>query len=103
MALKKKSKSPTPAPVLYPFTIEEELDLHGMAVDEAMAAAEQFLERYENKPGTILRIIHGHSNIAPDSIRKSLQRNFATVWKHRIKRHRLDVHNPGATLLEIAG
>ena len=103
MASKKKSPPPVHAPVLYPFVIEEDLDLHGMAVDEAMAAAEHLLERYKARPGAILRIIHGHSNIAPDSIRKSLYRNLGTIWKQRIKRYRLDVHNPGATLLEIAG
>ena len=99
MAAKRKPS----VPVLYDFVVEEEFDLHGMAVDEAMAAAEQLLERHRGKPGTIVRLVHGHSNSSPDSIRKSLHRNLATVWKRRVKRYRLDFHNPGATLVEIGG
>jgi len=101
-----KRKSPTPpvsVPVLYDFPIEEDLDLHGMAVDEALAAAAHLLDRYKGRPGAIVRIIHGHSNSAPDSIRKSLYRNFKTVWKHRVTRYRMDIHNPGATLVELVG
>jgi DNA-nicking Smr family endonuclease len=103
MPPKRKTSVPTPALVLYDFKVEEELDLHGMALDEALAMAEQLLERYRRKSGSILRIVHGHSNSAPDSIRKSLHRNFATVWKRHVKRYRLDFNNPGATLLEISG
>ena len=103
MAAKRKPSKPTPIPLIYDFTIEEELDLHGMAVDEALVAVGQLLERHRSKPGTILRVVHGHSNSAPDSIRKSLHRNLTTVWKQRIKKYRLDFHNPGATLMEISG
>ena len=98
----KASKPSNPPPVLYDFAIEEELDLHGMAVDEAIVAAGLLLERHRGKSGRILRIVHGHSNSAPDSIRKSLHRNLNTVWKRQVKRYRLDFHNPGATLLEMA-
>ena len=90
-------------PVIYDFVVEEELDLHGMAVDEALVAVGQLLERHRGKPGLILRVVHGHSNSAPDSIRKSLQRNLTTVWKNRVKKSRLDFLNPGATLIEITG
>ncbi len=102
MAPRRKPSPGRPALVLYDFKVEEELDLHGMAVDEALVAVGQLLERH-GKPGSILRVVHGHSNSAPDSIRKSLHRNFETVWKRRVKRYRLDFNNPGATLLEIAG
>ncbi len=98
----KTAKPSTPPPVLYDFVVEEELDLHGMAVDEALVAAGLLLERHRGKSGRILRIVHGHSNSAPVSIRKSLHRNLNTVWKRQVKRYRLDFHNPGATLVEIA-
>ena len=98
----KASKPSAPVPVIYDFTVEEELDLHGMAVDEALVAAGLLLDRHRGKPGRIVRIVHGHSNSAPDSIRKSLHRNLNTVWKRHVKRYRLDFMNPGATLVEIA-
>jgi len=104
MAPKRKpAAAPTHPFVLYDFKIDEELDLHGMAVDEAMAAADQLLERYHKRPGAILRVVHGSSNSAPNSIRKSLHRNFETVWKRRVNRYRLDILNPGATILEVSG
>ena len=101
MTSRRKASKPVPHSVLYDFAVEEELDLHGMAVDEALAAAEQLLERHRRKPGTIVRIVHGHSNPAPDSIRKSLHRGLATRWKGWVKRYRLDFNNPGSTLVEI--
>jgi DNA-nicking Smr family endonuclease len=99
VAQRKPRKSSTP--VVYDFAVAEELDLHGMAVDEAMVAAEQLFKRH--KPGAIVRLVHGHSNAAPDSIRKSLHRMLATAWKRKVKRYRLDFQNPGATLVELSG
>jgi len=95
--------SAAPALVLYDFKVEEELDLHSMAVDEALAAVDELLERHRRSPGSVLRIVHGHSNSSPDSIRKSLYRNLTTVWKRRVKRYRLDINNPGATLVKVSG
>ena len=82
---------------------EEELDMHGMAVDEALAAADALLSRYRGRPGAVLRLIHGHSNRGPDSIRTRLHHALATVWKRRVLRFRLDFHNHGATLVETSG
>jgi len=85
------------------FPVDEELDLHGMAVDEAVAATEQLLARHRGKPGNKLRLIHGHSNSAPDSIRKRIRLALDTVWSKRITRYRTDFNNPGATLVEVSG
>ena len=82
------------------FPVDEEIDLHGMAVDEALVAAEALLRRHRS--GATVRLIHGHSNRGPESIRTGLHRALVSVWKHRVKRHRTDFHNPGATLVEIA-
>lgn len=82
------------------FPVDEEIDLHGMAVDEALAAAESMLKRHRS--GAMLRMIHGHSNRGNDSIRTNLHRALSSVWKIRVKRFRTDFHNPGATLIEIA-
>jgi DNA-nicking Smr family endonuclease len=84
-------------------TVDEELDLHGMAVDEALAAVDQMLARHRGRPGSVLRVVHGHSNSSPDSIRKRLRLALDTVWKRRVNRYRIDFHNPGATLIEVSG
>jgi hypothetical protein len=82
------------------FPVDEEIDLHGMAVDEALTAAESMLKRHRS--GAMLRMIHGHSNRGNDSIRTNLHRALTSVWKIRVKRFRTDFHNPGATLIEVA-
>jgi DNA-nicking Smr family endonuclease len=82
------------------YPVDEEADLHGMAVDEALVAAEALLKRH--RAGATVRIIHGHSNRGNDSIRTNLHRALTSVWKNRVKRFRTDFHNPGATLIEIA-
>lgn len=82
------------------FPVDEEVDLHGMAVDEALVAAEAVLRRH--RAGAMVRLIHGHSNRGHDSIRTNLHRALTSVWKQRVKRFRTDFHNPGATLVEIA-
>jgi DNA-nicking Smr family endonuclease len=105
MARKRKAK-PASGPRVRRFLgpePEEELDLHGMAVDEALAAVDVLLTAYRGKAGILLRLIHGHSNRGPDSIRVRLHQNLATVWKRRVARYRLDFHNHGATLIETSG
>ena len=82
------------------FAADEDVDLHGMAVDEALAAAEEALNRHRS--GAVVRLIHGSSNRGPDSIRTRLLLSLNSVWKSKVKRSRLDFHNPGATLVEIA-
>lgn len=82
------------------YPVDEELDLHGMAVDEALTAAEALLKRHRG--GSTVRLVHGHSNRSHESIRSQLHRALTSVWKIRVKRFRTDFHNPGATLVEIA-
>jgi hypothetical protein len=51
----------------------------------------------------MVRLIHGHSNAGPDSIRKRVRLALDTVWSRRVRRYRTDFHNPGATLVELTG
>jgi DNA-nicking Smr family endonuclease len=87
---------PQPRPE-YP--VDEDLDLHGMAVDEALVAVEALLRRH--RAGATVRLIHGHSNRGADSIRTRVRVALESVWRGRVKRFRTDFHNPGATLVEI--
>jgi DNA-nicking Smr family endonuclease len=81
------------------YPVDEDLDLHGMAVDEALAAVESLLRRH--RAGATVRLIHGHSNRGPDSIRTRVRVALESVWRARVRRFRTDFHNPGATLVEI--
>ncbi len=102
MTSKKKTGKPklTKRPELLG-QIEEELDLHGMAVDEALVATELLIKRYQGRTGTLLRLIHGHSNRGQDSIRNRIHQALRTTWNRKIKRFRFDFLNPGATLIEL--
>ena len=101
---KKKAREPKPEkPARREFPVDEELDLHGMAVDEALVAADQVFIRNRGKAGTYLRFIHGHSNPGPDSIKTRLHLALRTAWKRRVKRFRMDFFNTGATLVETTG
>src|SRR5690606_33898257 len=89
---------PPSRPAEYP--VDEEVDLHGMAVDEALVAAESLLRRH--RAGATVRLIHGHSNRGPDSIRTGIHRALTSNRKQRVKRFRTEFPNPGATLVELA-
>lgn len=81
--------------------VDEEVDLHGLAVDEALAAAGLALERHRGKKGIVIRFIHGHSSGMSGSIKGALKRNLETVWKGWIQAARPEPGNPGSTLVKM--
>lgn len=85
------------------FQVDEEVDLHGLAVDEAMAQAAFALERHRGRRGAILRFIHGHSSGMSGSIKGALKRNLETLWKGWILSARPEPGNPGSTLVKLGG
>jgi DNA-nicking Smr family endonuclease len=80
-------------------TVDEELDLHGLAIDEAMAMVELAFARWRNRPGACIRIIHGKSSGTRDSIKGMLRHNLETRWKGKVDAYRQEPANPGATLI----
>src|SRR5262245_20340159 len=80
-------------------TVEEEIDLHGLAIDEAMVQVELALARWRNRPGSCIRIVHGQSSGSKDSIKGMLRWNLETRWKNRVRTFRQEPGNPGATLV----
>lgn len=79
--------------------VEEELDLHGLAIDEAMAQVELAMARWRNRPGACIRVIHGKSSGSRDSIKGMLRHNLETRWKGKVAAFRQEPANPGATLI----
>ncbi len=80
-------------------TIDEEIDLHGMTVDEAMAQVELVINRHRMARSATVRIIHGKSSGNQNSIKGALHRNLQSRWRNRIQNFRTEPGNPGATLL----
>ena len=79
--------------------VDEEIDLHGLTIAEAMVQVEAALARW-GRAGGRLRVIHGHSSGPADSIKGALRRNLESVWKSRIDSFRPEPANPGATLIK---
>lgn len=86
------------APARTGIEVEEELDLHGLSIAEAMALVDLALTRWA-KAGGRLRVIHGHSSGLSDSIKGALRRNLESVWKSRVAAYRPEPGNPGSTLI----
>lgn len=84
-----------------PFRPDEDLDLHGHTVAEAMAAVEMALARWSRSGGAVIRVVHGHSAGDQGTIRGALRRNLETVWKGRVLGHKPEPGNPGATLIRV--
>lgn len=100
---RRRGPAPTPPSPFHPeIPVDEEVDLHGLAVDEALAQADLAISRYRGRPGAVLRLIHGHSSGVSGSIKGALRRNLETVWKGRIGGFRPEPGNPGATLVRVA-
>lgn len=78
---------------------DEEVDLHGLTVAEAMVAVEMALARWARGDAAVLRIIHGKSSGDQGTIKGALRRNLESVWKSRIFGYRPEPGNPGATLI----
>lgn len=100
---RRKDPLPGPKPLLRaPLEVDEEVDLHGLAVDEALVQAELALARWRGRDGAVIRLIHGHSSGTSGSIKGALKRHLETLWKSRIGAFRGEPGNPGATLVRIS-
>jgi DNA-nicking Smr family endonuclease len=95
---KDPARGRTPARIL--IEVDEEIDLHGLAIDEAMALVDLAIARWAPAGGS-LRVIHGHSSGASDSIKGALRRKLESVWKSRIAAVRPEPGNPGSTLIRV--
>lgn len=80
--------------------VDEEIDLHGLTIAEAMAQVEMALARWSRTGGRI-RCIHGHSSGNADSIKGALRRNLGSVWKSKVDAFRPEPGNPGTTLIRV--
>lgn len=78
---------------------DEELDLHGMTVDEALANLEIMMDQMKFAGHKTLRVIHGGGFGQYGPVKKYFDRHISGPLKSRISSVRKEGHNSGATLL----
>ncbi len=80
-------------------TVDEELDLHGLTIDQGVAEAELFIEMAGQYNLNSVRIVHG---LGPDngpSIRSEVIRFLKTKGKGKISGYKIEPHNQGAVIV----
>ena len=97
----KKQSKPSTKPVWFldDEKVDLELDLHGLAIEEAMILVERELELAVKSNYRIIRVIHGSNKQTKDCIYNYFFTNIKGKWNRYINKHRFDNHNRGATLL----
>ncbi len=97
----KKEKKPLPKKWHAELEVDEQIDLHGCTIDEALALADGFLNMCKRNGARSARIIHGHGRKSPESIAWQLKRKLSTEWKHRFESVRAEPYNSGALILRF--
>ena len=82
--------------------VDEELDLHGMTVDEAIANLEITIENMEYGGQRSLRIIHGGGAGQYGPVKKYIDRQLNGPLKSKISSIRKEGHNSGATIILLS-
>jgi DNA-nicking Smr family endonuclease len=80
---------------------DEEVDLHGLTVDEAIAEIDIRLDAMKSVGYRCLRVVHGGGNPGYGPIKKTLDRQFRGPWKHRVRQILVEPGNSGSSLVVI--
>ena len=78
---------------------DEEIDLHGLTIDQGVAETEMFIELARQYKLGSIRIVHG---LGPDrgrSLRSEVLRYLKTRAKGKIKGFKIEPHNQGAVIV----
>ncbi len=92
--------------VIKDYVIEEEIDLHGLSIEEALYFAEKFLHESLLQGKSCIKIIHGARRLGGTrgTIRENLYRLFKTKLKRSIAHFQMAKFSEGgsgATVLFI--
>ncbi len=81
--------------------VDQEADLHGMTIDAALRRVRTLLTHSGLAGGTVLRLVHGHSNRGEDSIKHQLRLYLEGPMAYRVRDHYQEPFNAGATLVVL--
>jgi DNA-nicking Smr family endonuclease len=80
-------------------SVDEELDLHGLTVDQGIAETEMFIDLAREYRLGAIRIVHGLGPDTGRSLRSEVQRFLKTRGKGKIKGFKIEPHNQGAVIV----
>ncbi|MBL8027023.1 MAG: Smr/MutS family protein [Fibrobacteres bacterium] len=81
--------------------VDEELDLHGLSIDQGVAAVDEFLQMASGFNLHCVRIIHGIGPVAGKSMRKEVRKYIDTKCGHIIETKKIEGHNDGAVIVYL--
>lgn len=79
--------------------VDEELDLHGFAIDEGLAEIDIFLDMARKYRLSRVRVIHGMGPDRGPSLRKEIHRYLKTRGRSKVDRIETEPHNAGAVII----
>jgi len=77
---------------------DSEIDLHGMALEEAICKVELELELAKKNHWKRIRIVHGIGEKSGGIIRKILEQKFRSEWSGFVSEYRYERNNRGSSL-----
>ena len=77
---------------------DSEIDLHGMALEEALCKVELELELAKKNNWKCIRIVHGIGEKSGGVIRKVLEKKFRSEWSGFVSEYRHEKSNRGSSL-----
>ena len=84
-------------------TADSEIDLHGLALEEALCKVEQELKLAKKNKWKCIRIVHGIGEKSGGVIRKVLEQKFRSEWSGFISEYRYERNNRGSSLAILGG
>lgn len=97
---KKKSSKRNPSAWNLPLP-EQELDLHGYGIDEALAAIEEMFLAMKLAKMTVLRLIHGGGHPSSGQIKKAIEQKVRSEWKGKVRFYATEPNNAGASIIQL--
>jgi DNA-nicking Smr family endonuclease len=80
---------------------DEEIDLHGLSIDQGIAAVEDILQTASDFGLKSVRIIHGIGPAGTNSMRTAVRKHLKTKCGKWVESTKIEGHNDGAIIVNI--
>lgn len=80
---------------------EQELDLHGFTIEEAIAAIEEMFLAMQLAKMSVLRLIHGGGHPSSGLIKKAIDQKVRSEWKGKVRFYGTEPNNAGSSIIQL--